>query len=84
MQPIPSGSIFTPGFLDDLNISHGLLPIRVVYPTASDSWERLLIVYDNAGRVGAESQIDSSLSQVGAPSPMINTAPNNSRVNARG
>lgn len=56
MQLVPAGTILAGGFLPKLRQSHGLLPIRVEYPVEGDTWERRLVLYDNARRVGTESR----------------------------
>lgn len=61
MQLIPAGNILTPGFINNLNVSHGLLPIRIEYPMPGEAFERRLVIYDNAFTLGAavsESTID--------------------------
>ena len=58
IQLIPAGTVLTSGFLASLGSSHGLLPIRVEYAVAGETWEKRLIVYDNAGNVGLESQLE--------------------------
>ncbi len=58
MQLIPAGTITTSGFITNLSSSHGLLPIRVEWPEDGETWERRIIVYDNAGTaVGLEEQL---------------------------
>jgi hypothetical protein len=38
-------------------MSHGLLPIRVEWPVDGETWEKRIVVYDNAGTVGVEEQV---------------------------
>jgi hypothetical protein len=81
MQLMPAGTILTPGFVTKLGMSHGLLPIRVEYPTDGETWERRLVVYDNAGTVAVESVItftrtDTGLDFVLSPDPFNRTSAN--------
>ena len=56
MQLLPAGTITTSGFVNKLGASHGLLPIRVEWPEDGETWEKRIILYDNAGTVGVEEQ----------------------------
>ena len=55
MQLMPAGTLTTKGFITKLEHSHGLLPIRVEYPVAGETWEKRIVVYDNAGKLDQES-----------------------------
>src|SRR5206468_8724761 len=57
LQLIPAGTILTSGFLDKLHDSHGLLPTRIEYPAGTETWEKRLVVYDNAGDLGLETRL---------------------------
>ncbi|MBX9245265.1 IPT/TIG domain-containing protein [Actinotalea ferrariae] len=48
MQLMPAGTILTNGFVSKLYSSHGLLPIRVEYPVAGETWSQRAALYDNA------------------------------------
>ena len=79
MQLMPAGTILTPGFVTKLGQSHGLLPVRVEWPADGDSWERRLVVYDNAGTLAVESVItftrtDTGLDFVLSPDPFNRTS----------
>jgi hypothetical protein len=65
VQLIPAGTVLTPGFMSNLGISHGLLPIRVEYAVPGETWEKRLVVYDNAGNVGGESHLDFTRTSAG-------------------
>jgi hypothetical protein len=56
MQLLPAGTITTSGFVNKLGQSHGLLPIRVEWPVDGETWEKRIVLYDNAGTVGVEEQ----------------------------
>lgn len=53
LQLIPAGLVISPHFLSNVGSSHGLLPIRIEYPVAGESWERRMVLYDNASPEGA-------------------------------
>jgi hypothetical protein len=48
MQLMPAGTILTSGYITRLGVSHGLLPIRVEYPVTGETWDKTLVLYDNA------------------------------------
>lgn len=54
IQLMPAGTIFTSGFINNLNFSHGLLPIRVEYPEPGETWEKRIAVYDNNNSTNEE------------------------------
>jgi hypothetical protein len=57
MQLIPAGTVLTSGFLQKLGVSHGLLPTRIEYPVDGETWDRRLVVYDNAGNLGKDTRL---------------------------
>jgi hypothetical protein len=65
IQLIPAGTVLTSGFMAGLGISHGLLPIRVEYPVDGETWEKRLVLYDNAGNVALESRLEFTRTSAG-------------------
>jgi hypothetical protein len=52
MQLVPAGDILNANFRQNIGRSHGLLPIRVEYPTADEAFEARLVFYENAPPAG--------------------------------